>query len=162
MRHQRAVGDEGDVGGGGLDVGDDVRGENHDALTGELGEQIAKADALFGVESSCGLIDDEQLWVVEQRLGDADSLLHAAGEAAQGATAYIGEVDEVQELVDAPSRGSRVQAFDGGEILQEFLGIEVGIDAEILGQVAEHGREEHWDSKPGRCRSRSPCLRWHA
>ena len=139
MRHQRAVGDEGDVGGRRLDVGDDVRGENHDALTGELREQIAKADALLGVESSCGLIDDQKLWVVEQRLRDADSLLHSAGEAAQRATAYIGEVDEVQELVDAPSRRSRIQAFDGGEILQEFLGIQVGINAEILGQVAEHG-----------------------
>jgi len=72
--------------------------------------------------------------VVEQRLSDADSLLHSAGEAAQGATAHIGEVDEVQELVDAPARSRRVQAFDGGKILQEFLRVQVGINAEILGR----------------------------
>ncbi len=49
----------------------------------ELGEQVAEAHALLGVEPHGGLVDDEQLGVAEQRLGDADALAHAAREAAE-------------------------------------------------------------------------------
>ena len=144
MGDESTVGDESDVGGRRLDIGDDMRGEDHDALAGELREQVAETDALFGVESGRGLIDDEKLWIVEQRLSDADSLLHSSGKASQRATAHIGEVHQVQELVDAPPRCGRVQAFDGGKVLEELLRIQVGINAEILGQVSEHRAQRIW------------------
>ena len=69
--------------GGGFDIGDDVRGEDDDAFSRQIREQVAEADALFGVEPDGGFIDDEQLRVVEQRLGDADALLHPARVSAQ-------------------------------------------------------------------------------
>jgi hypothetical protein len=60
-----AMSEDGDVGSHGFDVGDDVRGEDDDALAGKLREKIAKADAFFGIESRGGLIDDEELRIVE-------------------------------------------------------------------------------------------------
>src|SRR3981081_4209641 len=45
LRKELAACEDGDTGGDGLDIGNDVRGENHDALAGELREQIAKAHA---------------------------------------------------------------------------------------------------------------------
>ena len=60
-----------------LDVGDDVGRENDDTLAGKLGEEIAEADALFRVEAGSGLVDDEELWVVEKSLRDSDALAHA-------------------------------------------------------------------------------------
>ena len=83
MCHQRPLRDQRNVGGGGFDVGNDVRRKNHDALAGKIREQIAKAHALFGIEPGRRFIDDQQLRIVEQRLRDSDALLHSAGEAAE-------------------------------------------------------------------------------
>ena len=54
---------------------------------GELGEQVAEAHALLGVEARGRLVDDDERRVVEQRLRDADALAHAAREAAERAGA---------------------------------------------------------------------------
>src|SRR5208337_3728407 len=71
---EATVGEDGDVGGDSLDVGDNVRGEDDDALARKLGEEIAEADALLGIEASSGFIHDEELRVIEKSLRDADAL----------------------------------------------------------------------------------------
>ena len=75
--------------------------------------------------------------IIEQGLGDADALLHPAGIAAQRALANVGEIYKVQEFVDAFLRRGCVEALDGGEVLEEFDRIEIGIHAEVLREVAE-------------------------
>ena len=63
------------------DVLDDVGGEDHRPVArGEADQQIAEADALFGVEARGGLVDDEDLGIVDQRLRDPHPPFHAAGE----------------------------------------------------------------------------------
>ena len=104
---ERALRDQRDVGGRGFHVGDDVGGENDDAFAGEFREQVAEAHALFGIEAGGGFVDDEQLGIVEQSLRDADALLHASGIAAQRAFADIGEINQVQQFVDALLRRRR-------------------------------------------------------
>ena len=44
------------------------------------GEQVEEAVALLGIEAGGRLVDDDQLGVADQRLGDAEPLPHAAGE----------------------------------------------------------------------------------
>ena len=92
------------------------------AFAREFGEQIAKADALFGVEAGGGLIDDEQLRVVEQGLRDADALLHASRESAQRAFADIVQIDEIEQLVDAATLRGGVESFDCGQVFKKFDG----------------------------------------
>ena len=64
--------------------------EDDNALAGQLGEKIAKADALFGIEARGGLINDEELRIVQERLRDADTLTHAAGISAERALRDVG------------------------------------------------------------------------
>jgi hypothetical protein len=78
VREEAAVRKDSDVGGNSLNVGDDVRGEDDDALAGKLGEEIAEAHALLGIEAGGGFVHDEELRVIEQSLRDADALAHAA------------------------------------------------------------------------------------
>jgi hypothetical protein len=73
-----------------------MRREHYNPLAGEVGEQVAKADALLGVEAGGGFVHDEQLRVVEQRLGDADPLLHPAREAAQRTLPDLSQVHQPQ------------------------------------------------------------------
>ena len=79
MREQSTVRENRDVRRDGFDVRHDMRRQNHDALAGKLGKQIAKSHALFRIESRSRLIDNEKLRIVEQSLRNADTLPHAAG-----------------------------------------------------------------------------------
>lgn len=133
--------DQGDIGRGGLDVGNDVGGENHDAFAGELREQVAETHAFFGVESRRWLVDDEQLRIVQQCLRDTDALLHPPGIAAQRALADARQVYEVQKFVD-PLLGQRsVEAFNGGEIFEKLNSVQVGIYAEVVRKISECGAQ---------------------
>ena len=58
MREKQTVIQDGDVGGHGFHVGNNVRGENNDAFTGEFREQIAETNALFGIEPGSWFIDN--------------------------------------------------------------------------------------------------------
>jgi hypothetical protein len=50
-----------------------VGGQQHRPALGELGQQGAEADALLGFQARGRLVDDQELGVVEQGLGDADA-----------------------------------------------------------------------------------------
>src|SRR3954468_23126470 len=63
-----------------LDVFDDVRRQNDRTPFPDLTEQVQKPHALLGVEPGRRLVDDDQLWISEQRDGDAEALAHAARE----------------------------------------------------------------------------------
>ena len=150
--NQLALRDQGDVGGRRFDVRHDMGRENDDAIAGEIREQIAEADPLFRIQSGRGFIDDQQLWIVQQRLRDADALPHASGVSAQRAFAHIGQIDQIQQFIDAAARGGCVQAFHGSEIFEEFDRVQIRIDAEILRQISELPRMPS-DQPP--CRRRS-------
>jgi hypothetical protein len=138
VRDQCALGNEGDIGRGGFHVRDDVSGENHDPFAGEFRKKIAKAHALFGIESGSRLIDDEELGIVQQGLRDPDALLHASGVAAERAFANVAQIDEGEHFVDAAASGFCIQAFNCGHVFQEFERVQVGIHAEVLRQKSEH------------------------
>lgn len=96
---------------GRFDVGDNVHGEDHDAFSGRIGEQVAEAHALRGIEADRRFIYDQQLRVVQQRLGDSDALLQAPGVPAQRLLPYVGQIDELAQLVDAPAGCPAIQPF---------------------------------------------------
>ena len=133
MPQQVPLVQDGDLGGGCFHVRDDVRREDDDPLAGQLGQQIAKAHPLLRIEPRRRLVHDEQLRIVQQRLGDADPLLHPAGIAPQRTLAHLDQTKYLEQLVNALSGQLAVEPLDGGQVLQELDRIEVGIDAKVLG-----------------------------
>ena len=91
-----------------LDVLDDVRREDDDAVLADLAQQVQEADALGRVEPRGRLVDDDQLRVAEQRDGDAEALPHAAGERAELLLAHLPQVGPPEQRLDdvAPRPGS--------------------------------------------------------
>jgi hypothetical protein len=67
MDNEPSLGDQGNVSGHGLDIGNNVGGKNNDSLPGELRQQIAKPHALFRVETGRRLVHDQKLRIVQQR-----------------------------------------------------------------------------------------------
>ncbi len=106
MSEQLTLREYRDIGGDGFDVGNDVGGEDDDALARKLGEKIAEANALFRIKAGSGFIHNEQLRIIEKCLGDADALTHAAGKSAERTIASIGK------LTTARSSSTRFLALE--------------------------------------------------
>ena len=63
--------------GDGLDLGQQVRGEQDGAAAvGEVAQQPPHPAHPFGVEAVGGLVEDQDLRVAEQRVGEAEALSH--------------------------------------------------------------------------------------
>ena len=85
-----------------------VGGQDHGAALADPGHQVAEPQPLLGVETRRRLVEDEQLGVAEQRLGDAHPAAHAAGQGADPAAGDVGQADQVDDpaylVVPGPAR----------------------------------------------------------
>jgi hypothetical protein len=130
--------DDGEVRAEIRDVVDDVRREDHDHVLPDVGEEVVEAHALLGIESRGGLVDDDELGVADQRLGDAEALAHAPGEPAELLLAHRREVGALEERVDRGLARLRVrEALQPREVVEHLGRGHLGIDAELLGKIAE-------------------------
>src|SRR5262249_53270344 len=65
-----------------LDFGKDVGAENNGVVARELAKQLADFDDLLRVEAAGRLVEDEDVGVVDDRLGESDALPVAFGKFA--------------------------------------------------------------------------------
>ena len=104
-----------------------------------------------GVETGCGLIEEDEVRVVEKRLCDAYSLKHSLGILPEGLIRGVREADAGKEIVDklfarvlGDLKEVRIKAQDlsRGHILVEIRALrQVGdalLDFDVAGGSAEH------------------------
>src|SRR6185436_7118852 len=86
-----------------LELWKDVTAD-HDRLADgpQLAEQLAKLHACARVEAGRRLVEQQDLGIVDERVGEAQTLLHAAREALHVRVALVAEVDEIEEVADHP------------------------------------------------------------
>ena len=132
-------------------VFDDVRRENDDDVIADLREEIQKTVSLVRVEPRGWLVDDEESRTSRERDRDAESLLHAAGESADGFLARVPQVGLLEQRVhEIASLAAVRHAFQFREVIEHSLGAQIRVEAELLRQVAENlsdvvGLGEHVD-----------------
>src|SRR5687767_6660923 len=120
------------------DVLDDVRREDDDAVLSQLAQQVEEAHPLGRVEAGRRFVDDHQLRAAEERHGDAETLPHSPGVAAQLLLPYVPEVRLPEErLDDLPARRTLGNALEDREVIEQVLRAHLRIDAELLRQVSE-------------------------
>ncbi len=80
-----------------------VVGRDHQGHPGLLEpEQPVPEDVTgLGVQAGGGLVEEQQVGPVDQAPGDREPALHAAGEILDGRLRLLGELDELEQLVDA-------------------------------------------------------------
>jgi hypothetical protein len=86
-----------------LDLGQQVRREQHGAAAvGEAAQQLAHPAHALRVEPVGGLVEDQDLGLAEQRVGEPEALAHAERVGADAPAARrLVEADEVEQRVDA-------------------------------------------------------------
>ena len=97
-----------------------------------------EADALFGIESGGGLVDDDEARIAEESLRNAEALLHAAGVSAERFAAVVVEIGLLEKRADDFFALVGVgDAFEDGEVVEEIFGGDFGVEAELLREVSE-------------------------
>ena len=112
-------------------------GEKHGLPLGEAAENTAKPDTLLGVQARRGLVQNQELRVSQQRLGNSDALALAAGEALELFLGFVLQAHQPEQLVRLLLGLKFRESLQAGDIEQKLFGSEVGIDPEVLGQVAQ-------------------------
>ena len=89
-----------------LDVAQDEAGEDERLAAGALlEEQVTHLLAADGVEAAHGLVEHQELGVMQQRLREPDPLHHALAELPDGAVDGVGEADLCEEGLGAAGAG---------------------------------------------------------
>jgi hypothetical protein len=132
--------DHHDVWAGLHNVVDDVGRQQHSPASGQGGEKVAESEPLFGVKPRGRFVDDEQARVVEDGLGNPDPAFHATGVGFELPGGGTVEGDQLEDFAHTGRSTVPVgDAFEYGQVVEELAGVEVGVEAELLGQVAERG-----------------------
>ena len=103
----------------------------------ELAEELAQLDAGPRIEAGGRLVEEQHLRVVDERVGEAQALLHAAGQALDVRVALVAEVDEVEEVADHPPPPGGRDAVAAGEEVEVLPDLHVVVDPEDVRHEAE-------------------------
>ena len=133
-----AVIDDGDARAELLELGKDVAAD-HDRLAErpELAEELAQLDPGPRIEAGRRLVEEQDLRVVDERVGEAQPLLHAPREALDVRVALVAEIDEVEEVADHPPPPIGRDAVAAGEEVEILPDLHVVVDAEDVRHEAE-------------------------
>src|SRR3990167_6615638 len=85
------------------------------------------------VEADRRLVEQQQTWLAEYRLGQAETLTHALGIGFDPAIDGVTKADLLEQLVDLTQR----RAFQASEVTQRLTTAELRIERHILRQIAQ-------------------------
>ena len=109
--------------------------------------QILHLAAADGVEPGSRLVQDNQVRVVDQGLGQTNAALHAFGEFAHGPHSGLAQAHHFEQLLRALLAVALGQAEEVAKEIQRFPGIQIAIEIGFLRQIANARLGRH---VPGR------------
>jgi hypothetical protein len=110
---------------------------DRDAAAAQLAQQVADHPPADRVERARGLVEHEQPRRADQRLRDAQPLLHALGHGGDLCVACLGEPDQLEQL--CALRGAAVRARQLLMELEQLVGAQPVRETEQLREVADRG-----------------------
>ena len=111
--------------------------EERPALGLEPGELVPDRLAQDRVDARGGLVEQEQRRLVDERAGELEAPLHAAGELAGPAAARLPQLDQLEHLADAPPAAPDEHPEQRRDEVDVLVRGEVGVERELLGHVAD-------------------------
>ncbi len=120
-----------------LDPGDDVGGEEDRPVPPELLDEVPDLAHLVGIEADGRLVEDEDLGIVGEDVGEADALAVALGEMADDAVRDVGDPHALEGPEDPP------RPLPEGDLLQprpepeEVRDPHLLVEGDVLGEVPD-------------------------
>src|SRR5581483_8854437 len=122
---------------GHADLGQDVRGQDDGVLAAQAFDELSGLIDLLGVETDGWLVQDDDVGIVDQRLGDAHPLLVALRELAYELAAHVFDLTGVQSVLEPLADAARRQPLEPGDELEVRLDRHLGVERHRFGQIAD-------------------------
>ena len=153
---EAARGEEADPVAQRLDLAQDVRREQDRqvALGDEAPEQREQLLDARRVDRDRRLVEDEDRRLLDQGVGDAEALAHAARVRLGLLVGGVVEPDLVEQLVDPRLGDGPRQAVELGRVAQVLAAGQAAVEAHVVGQVADLALDR--ERLAGRDRARRP------
>jgi len=119
------------------DLAEDVGGDEDGVFFAEAFDEFANGADLVGVEAVGGFVEDKEGRVVDEGIGDADSLAEALGEGFDHLAAGALEAALVEDFVEAAFEVAAAEAFDLAAEGEVFPDPHVEVEGDGLGEVAD-------------------------
>src|SRR5256712_6756264 len=138
-RHQTAAVDDGKAGAHPLgDLQDMGREEHHLSLLAEVLAAVFHLAGALRIQAYGGLVEEENLRIVEQRRGQGDLLPHAPGVAGKEVIAPLPEVEELEQRVDAAIAKAALDVVEVAGELEELACAQLVIEGGRVRDVTDH------------------------
>src|SRR4029077_9696411 len=133
--HEFALVDDDDLLAGLLDCGKNVRAENDGVIAGEALDEFAGFVDLLGVEAGGRLVENEHVGIVDDGLGETDTLAITLGELAEELVFDVGNSAALADVFDSIAQLAAEQSLEVADELEIFGGAHFRIERRGLGQV---------------------------
>ena len=107
------------------------------ALLVLLDHELLEQTEVYGVETAIGLVQDQQLGLVQHGGDELDLLLHALGEFLAPLASGVRELDAIEPMRDALAELGISQALELAHVLEEVGDLHLAVHAAFFGQVAD-------------------------
>ena len=95
--------------------------ENRGAALAFVADDVAHEVAAHGIQAGSGLVEKDQVGLMNKGLGEADPLHHAFGEAPEAAITMRGEANQIKIRWNAIPQLQRSETAEPAVKRQEFL-----------------------------------------
>ena len=90
-----------------------------------------------GSRPGCGLVEDQHCRIVDQRVGQAEPLAHAARKRLDVCGPLVGEADDLEQLADHACAARGRNAVAAREEVEVLPDTQVVVDAVEVGHIAD-------------------------
>ena len=115
------------MGAGAFDLPQQVTGEENGLPpVRQDADDLADLPHALGIQAVGGLVEDDQLGVVEHGGGQGEALLHAQRVGAEAVSGAVRQADQLQALFDARAAHPLHRSGDAEVVASAHVGVEVG------------------------------------
>ena len=118
-------------------LAEDVGGNEDGVVLAEALDEATDGANLIWVESVGGLVEDEELGVVNEGIGDSDALAKAFREGVDHLAADLLEAAFVEDIFQPPAQVVAVETFEFSTEGEVFLHPHVGVERDGFGEVSD-------------------------
>ena len=120
-----------------FDFRKDVGAENNGVIAGQAFDQVAGFVDLFGIQPRGGFVENQHVWIVNNRLRQTHPLAVAFGEFAQKLVLHIGHKATLAYIIHALFKFRAGKALELAHEAQVFGCLHLRIKRRSFGQIAD-------------------------
>src|SRR5580704_1231576 len=137
LRDNSSPVDNHDAAAGHIDLGQNVRRQQHGGMPRQRANQLADFDYLARIESYSRLIENQHFGIAQDRLRDSDALPITLRQFADELAPHVLEPAGLERIFDSIARRLRIDLAHARAEFEQRVDAEVGIQDHIFRQVAD-------------------------